>query len=502
MSGERTPSNKTSAGPSGPADPTAPDLTDGRGSHGRRELFSLMSSRVDQAPLRKPLVFPGETDLVTLCRALAERGVSDALVQDGDRLGMFTATNLRDAILLPTPPGALAVREIASFPVVSVEADDELYDAMIAMLRHRVHRVAVRREGEIIGLLSQLDLISFVSSGSHLITHEIDTAESVEALHSAADRITALIRILHADGVRVGVIARLVGALNRQVFRRLWQLLAPADLQANSCLIVMGSEGRSEQVIRTDQDNGLILRDGFPMEGVAETTAAFTAALVSFGYPECPGGIMVSRTDWCQPVAGWRQTIGRWLYGEEAEGPMNLAIFLDAAPVAGDPALLEELRAHLDRLLTTNDHFMARFAAAVNNFAQSSGWWSRLPGLGGKQAAEIDLKKLGIFPIVQGVRALALENRLTQLSTRERLKALVARGKIEPARARDVMDALRYLIGLKLDHNLRQIDAGRVPGNLVRLDDLGTLDRQSLKDSLAIVRDFRAHVSQHFRLTG
>lgn len=459
-----------------------------------------MSSRVDQAPLRAPVTVTGDTDLVCVCRTLAEAGLSDALVRDGDRLGMFTATNLRDALLMAAPPSQLKVRDLASFPVVTVDADDELYDAMIAMLRHRIHRVAVLREGEVVGLLGQIDLVAFVSSNSHLIAHEIDTAGDINALHRASDKIGGLIRILHSDGVRVGVIARLVGTLNRQVFRRLWELLAPEDLRANSCLIVMGSEGRSEQVIRTDQDNGLILRDGFPTEGVAEVTAAFTDALVRFGYPPCPGGIMVSRPDWCQPVAGWRQTVGQWLYGESTEGSMNLAIFMDAAPVAGDAALLEEVRAHLYKLLSSDNRFMALFAEAVNNFTQSSGWWSRLPGLGGKQAAEIDIKKLGIFPIVQGVRALVLEARLTQLSTRERLKALVAAGRMEAGRARDVMDALRFLIGLKLDHNLRQIDEGRTPGNTVRLDDLGTLDRQSLKDSLAIVKKFREEISHHFRL--
>lgn len=500
MAGRFSAPDKT-AGPAGPAAAGSP--TDGNSRHDRRELFSLMSAPVDQAPLRPPVWADGDSDLVTLCRELAAKGVSDALIRDGDRVGMFTATNLRDALLSSTPPGELPVRDIASFPVVAVDAGDELFDAMIAMLRHRVHQVVVRRDGEIIGLLGQLDLVAFVSSASHLISHEIDAASSVAALRDAAGKVTSLIRLLHGDGVRVGVIARLVGALNRQIFRRLWELLAPPDLLAQSCLIVMGSEGRSEQVIRTDQDNGLILRDGHAADEVAQATAAFTAALVDFGYPECPGGIMVSRPDWCQDVTGWRQTIGGWLYGEDPEGPMKLAIFLDAAPVAGDPALLTQVRAHLDRLLTDNDHFMARFAAAVNNFQQPSSWWSRLPGIGGDRAgAEIDIKKLGIFPIVQGVRALALQNRLADLSTRDRLRALVAAGRIDADRARDLGDALRFLIGMKLDHNLRQLDQGRTPGNLVRLDDLGTLDRQALKDSLAIVRDFRAFVSQHFRLAG
>ncbi len=463
------------------------------GDHGRREIVSLMTSRVREVFLRKPFEIDGATDLVTVCRELSARGLADALVRDGDRLGMFTTTNLRDALLRDVPPSQLAVRDVASFPVKSVSADDDLYDAMIVMLRHRVHRLVVTQGDRVVGLLSQLDLMGFVANNSHLIALQAAQAETVEDLKAAASQVNALIRVLHGDGVRIEVIAALTGELNRHIFQRLWALLAPQDLRDNSCLIVMGSEGRSEQIIKTDQDNGLILRDGFPTEGLEAVTQAFTAALVDFGYPECPGGIMVSRPLWCQSLADWRRTIGRWLYGDDPEGTMNLAIFLDAAPVAGDASLLAEVRTHLDNLLSDDSAFHARFAGAVNTFANNggSGWLSWLPGMGGRQKEIWDLKKMGIFPIVQGVRALALEYRIPELNTVKRLTALVAAGRIDQPLADDLTDALRFLIGLKLDNNLRQLDAGQPPDNLVTPETLGTLDRQALKDSLAIVRRFR-----------
>lgn len=468
-------------------------LSNERGDHGRREMVSLMTSRVSEVFLRKPFEISGDTDLVTLCRELSDRKLSDALVRDGDRLGMFTTTNLRDAILLPTPPNRLAVRDVATFPVMSVALTDDLYEAMILMLRHRVHRLVVMDGDKVAGLLSQLDLMGFVANNSHLIALQAAQAESIDDLRAAAGQINDLIRVLHGDGVRIEVIAALTGELNRQIFQRLWTLLAPQELRDNSCLIVMGSEGRGEQIIKTDQDNGLIIRDGFPMEGIDGVTQAFTAALVDFGYPECPGGIMVSRPLWCQTLPEWRRTIGHWLYGEDPEGTMNLAIFLDAAPIAGDATLLAELRAHLDNLLSDDSAFHARFAGAVNTFANNggSGWLSWLPGMGGRQKEIWDLKKMGIFPIVQGVRAMALEYRIPELNTVKRLAALVKAGRIDQPLADDLTDALRFLIGLKLDNNLRQIDAGQAPNNLVAPDTLGTLDRQALKDSLAIVRRFR-----------
>lgn len=465
----------------------------------RREIVSLMTARVGDAYLGKPVFVDGDTDLVSLCRLLSERGRTDALVRDGDRLGIFTTTDLRDALLRPEPPASIMVREVAVFAPYSVSVDDELYTALILMLRHRIHRVIVRDGEEVAGVLSQLDLMAFVTNHSHLIAREIEAAEDVAALGAAAAQIDGLIEVLRRDGVRIEVIAGLVGALNRQMFRRLWELLAPPGLRENSCLVVMGSEGRSEQIFKTDQDNALILRDGFDCPELEAVTEAFTAALIGFGYPPCPGGIMLSRPLWRQSLGGFKDTLRGWIHGSDPEGPMNLAIFLDAAAVAGDAELLAAARDHVDHLLMDSGPWFARFARAVEQFGESGSWWSRLPGLRGREAAEIDIKKLGIFPLVHGVRALALESRIRPLGTVERVRALEAAGRIDPALARDLIDALRFLIGLKLDNNLRQIAAGRTPDNKARLADLGTLDRQALRDSIAIVRGFKQWLGRHFR---
>ena len=261
----------------------------------------------------------------------------------------------------------------------------------------------------------------------------------------------------------------------------------------------MGSEGRDEQIIKTDQDNALLLRDGFAFEGLEAVTEAFTAALIDFGYPPCPGGIMLSRPLWRQPLAGFRETLRDWIHGADPEGPMNLAIFLDAAAVAGDATLLEGARTHVDDLVSDSDAFYARFASAVDQFGERPGGRG-CRGCSGRAAAEIDLKKLGIFPLVHGVRTLALQYRVRELGTADRLRALVAEGRIDEALARDLTDALHFLIGLKLANNLRQMAEGRPPDNGIRLSELGTLERHALKDSLAIVRRFKQWLGRHYRL--
>ena len=474
----------------------------------QREFLSLMMARVRDAYVRKPFYVEGSADLVSVCALMSEAGQSNALVRDGQRIGMFTTTDLRDALLRRAgdgapylPPSQVAVREVAHFELIAVDADGELFEALLLMLRHRVHRVLVRDGAAIVGVLSQLDLMSFVSNHSHLIALQIEQAECVADLKAAALQMDGLVALLHGGGAKVEVIAGMVRVLNAQVFARLWSFVAPPELVRNSCLLVMGSEGRGEQILKTDQDNALLLRDGYACPGLADIAAAFNAALIEFGWPRCPGDIMLTNPLWCAPLAEFRRHIREWIYGAGSDGPMHLAIFMDASAVAGDATLLQQARQFVHDFLPDNDAFLARFASAADQFEEpGGGWWARLTAPRGRDETPFDLKKLGTFPIVHGVRALALQSRLAATGTAERLRALVELRQLDAALARDLVEALHVLMGLKLRNNLAQRQLGQPVNNLVRMAAMSTLEGDRLKDSLAIVKRFRQLLQQHFKL--
>ena len=473
----------------------------------QREFLSLMMARVRDAYVRKPFYVDGALDLVSVCALMADAGQSNALVRDGQRVGMFTTTDLRDALLRRAagqdgylPPQAVAVREVARFDLITVNADGELFEALLLMIRHRVHRVLVRDGAAIVGVLSQLDLMSFVSNHSHLIALQIEQAECVADLKAAALQMDGLVSLLHGGGVKVEVISSMVRVLNAQVFARLWSFVAPAGLVANSCLLVMGSEGRGEQILKTDQDNALLLRDGYACDGLPAIAESFNTALIEFGYPRCPGDIMLTNPLWRAPLAEFRQHIRGWIYDAEAQGPMHLAIFMDAVAVAGDPSLLHQAKQFMHEVLPDNDAFLARFASAVEQFTEPAGWWARLTAHRGRDEQLFDLKKLGTFPIVHGVRSLALQSHVGALGTAERVRALVDARQLDADLARDLVEALHFLMGLKLRNNLAQRQLGQPVDNLVRMSAMSTLERDRLKESLAIVKRFRQHLQQHFRL--
>ena len=471
--------------------------------HSQREMQALTMSRVAEAFLRPAHVVDGVTDIVGVAALMQSQHSSSVLVRDGQRLGIFTNTGLQRAIVDGRPLATLPVRELATFKLVTISPEAPLFDALALMIEHQVHRLVVSDGERIAGLLEQLDLLSFLSNHSYVIAVQIAQARDLDALHSASQRITRFVALLYRGGTKVSQIGKLVQALNAKLFERAWQLIAPPALLADSCLFVMGSEGRGEQLLKTDQDNGLIMRDGTAVSAdqVEQACQRFSAVLRDFGYPDCPGGIMVSNPSWRRSFSDFAGTVRRWLLRPDPEGLMALAIFIDAHAVAGDVALLAQLRAEADGLVAADDALLGRFAAAVDSFPdESAGWWNRLLLKGEHGKPMLDLKKGGIFPIVHGVRSLALRDQVLATGTVERIDALVAKGRLQAAFATDLADSLHFLMSLKLKAGLAELDSERPLSGGVAKDRLSSLERDLLKDALAVVKRFKVLVRHQFHL--
>ena len=301
----------------------------------------------------------------------------------------------------------------------------------------------------------------------------------------------------HDQAVDVDAITAAVTAFNHRLFARTWELVASSSLQRHACLIVMGSEGRGEQILKTDQDNGLLLPDDRPLPGLDAATRDFSDALSAFGYPPCPGGNMLTEPLWCRPLAAFRNSITDWIRGNDPEGAMRLAIFFDAVAVAGDGALLDAARRHL-RLFGTNDAFLARFAAAVEQFGETAPWWRWLSP--GRDSRATDIKKRGLFPIVHGTRALALRHGVEARGTSERLRLLADGGHLEATLADALRDAMHLLMSVRLGSQLGQRAAGRTPDNLIDPGALDSVTQHQLVQALEVVGRFRRLLRQQFRL--
>jgi CBS domain-containing protein len=467
-----------------------------------REMAALTMARIRQAYLHPPLFVDAGASLREAAEAMKQNRASSVLVRGADgTAGILTGTDLRDLVVLDGRPVSEPVGPLARYGLLTLDRDDLLFNALVLMTKHAVRRVVVMENGAIVGLLGQSDLLAVLSNHSQVIGLQVEHATDPVDLRLASRSIVELIRTLHATGVKVALIADLVTELNRRIFRKLFELLAPPELLANSCLIVMGSEGRGEQLLKTDQDNGLILRDGFDCPDLPRIVADFTRHLVEFGYPPCPGNIMVSNPEWTRPLAGYKDSLFNWIHRPDEAAQMNLAIFYDAAPVAGDTMLLAEAKDYLLGRLQDNQMFFTQFARPALSFDTPSGLFAAL--FERRRAEAVDIKKAGIFPIVHGVRALALEKHRAETNTVERIQVLAELGALDRKMAADLVEAFTILstIRLKARVDLHEEEGAELAiDNLVHPDRLGKLDRDQFKDCLALVKSFKELIAHHFRL--
>jgi CBS domain-containing protein len=465
-----------------------------------RELQPVMMAQVRDAYIHPPLYADTATSAYDAARLMSDRKATSLLVRDADRVGIVTGFDLRRLVILQRQPLETPVGQAATYDLISVQAGDLLVEALLRMTKHGVRRLVVLDQGQIVGVLEQIDLLSFLSSQSHIVAVQIARASTLEDLRRASAQLTKLVQVLHGHGTKIPYITQLVAELSRRIAARLYDMLAPPELIASSCLIVMGSEGRADQILRADQDNGLILRDGFECEGLDGIAQQFTDGLISIGYPPCPGGVMVSNPAWRRSLSAWSEQIRSWVATPDEPALMNVAIFYDAAPAAGDPGLLEAAKGGLLELAGQSKAFCARFAKAIESFDVPLGIFSSIIVERGEHRDQLDLKKGGIFPIVHGVRALALEHGLAETNTNRRIHQLEELGLFDQEFAKNLAEAYNFLLGLRLQARFAKLQLDQPLDNFIRPFDLSKFERDLLKDALAIVNRFRDLIRYHFNL--
>jgi CBS domain-containing protein len=298
------------------------------------------------------------------------------------------------------------------------------------------------------------------------------------------------------------VIAEITSDLNRGLLAKLFDLLAPPSIRAAGCLMVMGSEGRREQTVRTDQDNGLLLAEPVDSADLETFCGDFTAAIEGFGFPPCPGNVMLRNPQWSQPVEGFIRQIKDWVLKPDETNAMNLGIFFDAVAVAGRAELVIKAKTAMVEMMKGESAFLARFARTIDQFeGASAGMLTSIMASVGVGSGTIHIKKSGTFPIVHGIRTLAIEHGIMETSTARRIDALVGRHSLGEDFGRDLKSALLYFMEVRLRSQLRAIRTGKHEEEaVVRLGELTTRDRDLLRDSLRVVKRFREVIRNRYHL--
>ncbi len=216
---------------------------------------------------------------------------------------------------------------------MSINKEDYLFDALTLLIKKSIKRIGViNTKGELLGILEQIDILSHFANHTYVVDTKIKNANNLEDLKDASNELISTIKTLNAKGVKVNHISSLIGQLNIKIYRKVYRLILPKELQKDACFIVMGSEGRNEQIIKTDQDNALVVKDGIDVEQYRPYMEKLTETLIDFGYPPCPGNIMVSNPFWCKTVQDYKNETAKWIEAPAMQNYMDLAIFFDSFP--------------------------------------------------------------------------------------------------------------------------------------------------------------------------
>jgi len=461
------------------------------------EISSFMFARVSDIYLHEPCIVEKECSIKEAIEKSIAGETSTIIVKDDEKYGVVTDSVLKKDVLLVGKALSTPVGEIAKFPFICVQKDDFLFSVLLLVVKHAIKRVGVVEDGKIVGLLKQVDILSYFANHTHIVTVKITKAKTIEELKDASDDVNKTIKSLYNKSLKTAYIAKMVAELNAKIYEKLFTFIVPENLQPKCALLVMGSEGRDEQIIKTDQDNALVVANGEDVSAYRPYMEAFTKQLIDFGFPPCEGNIMVNNPYWCKTQAEFETQIEVWFEGNDMDHYMDMAIFFDAKCVAGDETLLKPLKMKIFEMVKQKDVYMAYFARNSLLFQTPINMFSSLRTT---NEGSIDIKKGGIFAIVQGVRSLALENGVMENPTVKRIKKLHQLGVLEKEMASELIEAFGLLARLRLQGHIKKQKNALPLDNMIDITSFGKIERDMLKDSFTIVNAFKKFITHHFRL--
>ncbi|MGB1090996.1 MAG: putative nucleotidyltransferase substrate binding domain-containing protein [Oceanobacter sp.] len=461
-----------------------------------QSVAEFLLSRVDGDVIRTPVYVSGHTPLTRVATLMSEKKQDSLLVRHGKEVGIVTGTDLLKATLIEDKTRQTKVADIAQFNLIEVEQGDYLLNAMLKMTRYHIERVVVKRDGEIIGMLELMDMLSSFSTHSHLIAMRIEQAKNIKELVSAAKRIETLIETLNSQGIKMTSLTELITTLNRRLMGRAFELIFPERLHRSLCILVLGSEGRGEQILKTDQDNAVILQNEHDFEAVLPLLQQLHEVLLDFGYPRCPGGVMFINHAWVNSIEGWQDRVARWLDSSTPDAMMNMAIFMDAEVISGNAELLKPVKASWQKESLRSSIASARFAKAALQFETPLTFLGNIR----EDDGHIDIKKGGIFPLVHGVRALAFEQGIDECNTLERLDRLEEMKVLDSETIQGLRDSLIFFLRIRLRQQLEREAGSRGLSQQLDVKKLRSVDRNMLRHALQRVKKFKQTLTTHFHL--
>ncbi len=489
----------------------------------RRALHSALADRAldEQSfesplaalPRRAPVAAPPDTTLHAALTQMRQARVGSILAIDADGalLGILTEADLLGRILLAEPPLDLhqaRLGALMSQPVHSLDIAARVHDAALHMARHGIRHLPLTEGGRVVSVVSERDLFALHRRSLKSLSTALRDAPDVPALVRLAPSIAEFARGLLAQGLAAPALTGLVSHLNDVLTRRLVEIVAAQRGLSlrRACWLAFGSEGRAEQTVATDQDNGLVLADeadDSEHQAWLRLGQEVNQCLDECGYPLCQGGVMAGNPDCCLRQRDWRARFAGWMAQATPEGILKASIYFDLRPLAGDVSLAAPLTAMLVSDAAQAPRFLHLLAQNLMRSSPALNWHGGLQSdeSGDSTPPGIDLKLRGSAIFVESARLLALATGVVATGTGERLAGAGSLLGVPAAEheswvgAFDLIQALRLRV--QIGGITSNINAGSSATHPNRVDPatLSDLDRRLLKDALGVARRLQQRIA-------
>lgn len=436
-----------------------------------------------------------------------ERRVSSLLVVDGAQLvGIVTDRDMRGRAIAHGIDTARPISDIATKDPLTTDLSNTALEALLLMARRNIHHIPVLDGTRIAGLISATDLTREHTTSAVFLAGEIYKQDTLEGLVRATSRIGDVQRALAAADATALATGHVLTAMTDALTTRLLQL-AERRFGAPPVAylwVAAGSQGRSEQTAKSDQDNCLILDDAYNESRDGEYFRALAdfvcGGLDACGYVYCPGGIMAKTDAWRQPRHRWEEYFRGWIDAPQPKALMLSSVFFDLRAIHGRTELLDELRDHVLQRTRGNSLFLAHMVGnALSRRPPLNVFGGLSPARSGPQRGKIDLKHLGVVPIVDLARVYALAAGAAAVNTFDRLNVVAQGREVSEQSARDLRDALEFLAVTRIHHQVRQMEAAETPDSFLALWELSNFQRTQLRQAFLVVQELQSVVGQRYQ---
>ncbi|MGD9290418.1 MAG: DUF294 nucleotidyltransferase-like domain-containing protein [Desulfobacterales bacterium] len=441
---------------------------------------------------------------------MSEHNSSSIFVHErgGDYVGVVTDNDLRKKVTATGLDILKPVSEIMSSPLSTISSDAMVFEALMEMMKRNIKHLAVRdTNSKVVGVITNRDLLKAQGQSPFFIVREIARAQFINQIVQIRQQIPGLIQTLINTGAKARNITRFLTTVSDAILKKIigfaMNELGPAP--AKFVFIVMGSEGRKEQTLKTDQDNAIIIEDvnAASRQEVMEYFTTFGELVCNWldeaGYALCKGNVMAKNPKWCQPLGTWKKYFSEWIHKAEPEALLQASIFFDFRGAYGDMTLIDGLRRHLFNSLDGWPGFFRHLTENALFFTPPIGFFRNfLVESKGEHRDTFNIKA-AMQPVVDYARIYALRHRIDETNTFERLNQLLSQKKISAQEHNELNTAYSYLMQQRFVTQVKAvITENSDPDNYVNPKTLSQIEQTMLKEIFKRIEKFQAKLSFDF----